>query len=152
MKPFKFRLKAVLFLRQQDKEKALAKYADAMRRRRDVEQTLKHGQRRIESLQELMSSNREDTFSAREQSLYLSNMQSIDHENQGIISKLEQAKKEEKVCLDELTEARKLLELLKILSDKQKEKHLFEEFKKDEQLVEELINCRRNSMFQISNL
>jgi len=142
MKAFSFRLETLLHLREMAKDKAIAEYGLAIARREDAQKVLQERKRQMEDLREEIGRRRSTGFSGSEQNSY---NRSIERAKEAIIdcnSKFEEAKKIAQAKRELYLSADSQFKSLLKLKEKQRDRHIEVETKKEEMQLEDIISSR----------
>ena len=142
MKAFSFRLETLLHLREMAKDKAIAEYGLAIARREDAQKILQERKRQMEDLREEIGRRRSTGFSGSEQNSY---NRSIERAKEAIIdcnSKFEEAKKIAQAKRELYLSADSQFKSLLKLKEKQRDRHIEVETKKEEMQLEDIISSR----------
>ena len=142
MKAFSFRLETLLHLREMAKDKAIAEYGLAIARREEAQKVLQQRKRQMEDLREEISRRRSTGFSGSEQNSY---NRSIERAKEAIIdcnSKFEEAKKIAQAKRELYLSADSQFKSLLKLKEKQRDRHIEVETKKEEMQLEDIISSR----------
>ena len=142
MKAFSFRLETLLHLREMAKDKAIAEYGLAIARREDAQKILQERKRQMEDLREEIGRRRSTGFSGSEQNSY---NRSIERAKEAIIdcnSKFEEAKKIAQAKREFYLSADSQFKSLLKLKEKQRDRHIEVETKKEEMQLEDIISSR----------
>ena len=142
MKAFSFRLETLLQLREMAKDKAIAEYGLAIARREDAQKILQERKRQMEDLREEIGRRRSTGFSGSEQNSY---NRSIERAKEAIIdcnSKFEEAKKIAQAKRELYLSADSQFKSLLKLKEKQRDRHIEVETKKEEMQLEDIISSR----------
>ena len=142
MKAFSFRLETLLHLREMAKDKAIAEYGLAIASREDAQKVLQERKRQMEDLREEIGRRRSTGFSGSEQNSY---NRSIERAKEAIIdcnSKFEEAKKIAQAKRELYLSADSQFKSLLKLKEKQRDRHIEVETKKEEMQLEDIISSR----------
>ena len=142
MKAFRFRLETLLHLREMAKDKAIAEYGLAIARREEAQKVLQQRKRQMEDLREEIGRRRSTGFSGSEQNSY---NRSIERAKEAIIdcnSNFEEAKKIAQAKRQLYLSADSQFKSLLKLKEKQRDRHIEFETKKDEMQLEDIISSR----------
>ena len=142
MKAFSFRLETLLHLREMAKDKAIAEYGLAIARREEAQKVLEERKRQMEDLREEIGRRRSTGFSGSEQNSY---NRSIERAKEAIIdcnSKFEEAKKIAQAKRELYLSADSQFKSLLKLKEKQRDRHIEVETKKEEMQLEDIISSR----------
>ena len=142
MKAFSFRLETHLHLREMAKDKAIADYGLAIAKREASQNVLQERKLRLEDLREEIGRRRSTGFSGSEQSSY---NRSIDRAKEAIIdanSNFEEAKKIAQAKRELYLIADSQFKSLLKLKEKQRDRHIKVETKKEEMQLEDIISSR----------
>ena len=142
MKAFSFRLETLLHLREMAKDKAIADYGLAIAKREASQNVLQERKLRLEDLREEIGRRRSTGFSGSEQSSY---NRSIDRAKEAIIdanSNFEEAKKIAQAKRELYLIADSQFKSLLKLKEKQRDRHIKVETKKEEMQLEDIISSR----------
>jgi len=142
MKAFSFRLETLLHLREMAKDKAIAEYGLAIARREDAQKVLQERKRQMEDLREEIGRRRSTGFSGSEQNSY---NRSIERAKEAIIdcnSNFEEAKKIAQAKRELYLNADSQFKSLLKLKEKQRDRHIEFETKKEEMQLEDIISSR----------
>ena len=142
MKAFSFRLETLLHLREMAKDKAIADYGLAIAKREASQNVLQERKLRLEDLREEIGRRRSTGFSGSEQSSY---NRSIDRAKEAIIdanSNFEEAKKIAQAKRELYLIADSQFKSLLKLKEKQRDRHIKIETKKEEMQLEDIISSR----------
>ena len=142
MKAFSFRLETLLHLREMAKDKAIAEYGLAIARREEAQKVLQERKRQMEDLREEIGRRRSTGFSGSEQNSY---NRSIERAKEAIIdcnSKFEEAKKIAQAKRELYLSADSQFKSLLKLKEKQRDRHIEFETKKEEMQLEDIISSR----------
>ena len=143
MRKFRYRLEAVMRLRRLEKDRAMARFAKALRRRWDLEQTCRGHAGRLSRIQELVSRRRRKAFCGRLQGYYWGAMQEAVSLLRKAQNTVEQARREEEEVLQQFLLAKSKAEALEQLRRKQRQDHYRTETRWEEKAVEDLVNAGR---------
>ena len=142
MKAFSFRLETLLHLREMAKDKAIAEYGLAIARREEAQKVLQERKRQMEDLREEIGRRRSTGFSGSEQNSY---NHSIERSKEAIIdcnSNFEEAKKIAQAKRELYLNADSQFKSLLKLKEKQRDRHIEFETKKEEMQLEDIISSR----------
>ena len=142
MKAFSFRLETLLHLREMAKDKAIAEYGLAIARREDAQKVLQERKRQMEDLREEIGRRRSTGFSGSEQNSY---SRSIERAKEAIVdcnSNFEEAKKIAQAKRELYLSADSQFKSLLKLKEKQRDRHIEVETKKEEMQLEDIISSR----------
>ena len=142
MKAFSFRLETLLHLREMAKDKAIAEYGLAIARRENAQKVLQERKRQMKDLREEIGRRRSTGFSGSEQNSY---NRSIERAKEAIIdcnSKFEEAKKIAQAKRELYLSADSQFKSLLKLKEKQRDRHIEVETKKEEMQLEDIISSR----------
>ena len=142
MKAFSFRLETLLHLREMAKDKAIAEYGLAIARREEAQKVLQERKRQMEDLREEIGRRRSTGFSGSEQNSY---NRSIERAKEAIIdcnSNFEEAKKIAQAKRELYLNADSQFKSLLKLKEKQRDRHIEFETKKEEMQLEDIISSR----------
>ena len=142
MKAFSFRLETLLHLREMAKDKAIAEYGLAIASREDAQKVLQERKRQMEDLREEIGRRRSTGFSGSEQNSY---NRSIERVKEAIIdcnSNFEEAKKIAQAKRELYLSADSQFKSLLKLKEKQRDRHIEVETKKEEMQLEDIISSR----------
>jgi len=142
MKSFRFRLETLLHLREMAKDKAIAEYGLAIARRENAQKVLQERKRQMEDLREEIGRRRSTGFSGSEQNSY---NRSIERAKEAIIdcnSNFEETKKIAQAKRELYLSADSQFKSLLKLKEKQRDRHIDFETKKEEMQLEDIISSR----------
>lgn len=142
MRVFHFRLQALLNLREQAREEALAAYANSISAREREEEEEVAAARRLEQNREAMAARREGGFTGAEQSAYL---RAVDSAKNALVrqrAKVARAKRSEERARVSFLEADGAVKSLDRLKGRRREEHFRSEMKKEEHELEDVIGAR----------
>ena len=142
MRAFHFRLQALLNLREQTREEALAAYAESISKREHEQELEAAAARSLEQNREAMAARREGGFRGAEQSAYL---RAIDSAKNALVrqrAKLARAKLFEERTRAAFLEADGAVKSLDRLKERRRDEHFRSEMKKEEHELEDVIGAR----------
>ncbi len=142
MRAFHFRLQALLNLREQTREEALAAYAKSIAGREGEEEMEIAAVRRLEQNREVMAARRENGFTGAEQTAFL---RAVDSAKNALVrqrAKVARAKRTEERARAAFLEADGAVKSLDRLKDRRRDEHFRSEMKKEEHELEDVIGAR----------
>jgi flagellar protein FliJ len=142
MKPFKFKLDAVLKLRDFEKQAAHEAYAQAIKRRREIEDGCQYVSENLKKVQSEISSMRQAVFPAAMQQYFFGALQDLQDQLKKLMLELSKAEKAEEKKLNEFLQAKTKVDMLDKLKSKRFEAHFKEELYKEEKEIGDLVNSR----------
>lgn len=142
MKPFKFKLEALVTLKEAAKEKALEAYADALQRRAREQESYDSITETIKVVSDQVGQERKATFTGPEQAKHAKHIQELNRNLRNAFELLMKAHEVESERLKELIICKGELEVLLQLKEKQKNAHVAHEALKEEKAIEDLVTAR----------
>ncbi len=131
-------------LRRIEKDRAMAGFAKALRRRYDLEQTCRGHAGRLRRIQELVSRRRRKDFCGRLQGYYWGAMEEADSLLRKAQNTVEQARREEEEVLKQFLLAKTKAEALEQLRKRRQQNHYRTESRLEEKAIEDLFNAGRS--------
>lgn len=147
MKPFTFRLEAVLMLRESEKQKAYEAYGMAIQRRRAIEERIMGISQELKDLRARITDLRKSVFPASLQPSFMGALQDGENRLQHQLAELSKAEQFEQKQLNAFLEAKHRGDILEKLKEKRKETHLRELFREEEKEIEDLVHTRYEPAF-----
>lgn len=142
MKPFQFRLDAVLMLRESEKQDAYQAYGYAIRKRRALEAACRRVSDELHELRRQISALRASVFPASLQPHFFSALQDKEERLNSLLKQLARAEQTEQEKLDAFLEAKARVDILEKLKSKRRQAHFREAFRQEEKAIEDLVNLR----------
>ncbi len=142
MKPFVFRLDAVLMLRESEKQVAFDAYGVAIRKRQKLEETCHQTSQYLHKLREIIAQQRQSVFPAALQPAFMNELQDGEENLQNQLKQLARAEQTEQEKLDAFLEAKTRVDVLEKLKQKRRSSHQYAQYKEEEKELDDLVNAR----------
>lgn len=142
MKPFTFRLQALLDLREMKRREALEAYAHATQARQEAQDMVTDAEATLRRLQDALRESRERGMSPAQVAHAFAYLEGQRHELEKLRQRLEQTTDRQHETLEAYKESKREKELIERLRDKRREKYLAEQRRKEEADLDDITMMR----------
>lgn len=142
MKPFNFRLDAVLMLRESERQGAFEAYGIAIRKRQKLEDACRATSQSLHDLRKRIAELRASVFPASLQPAFMSELQDGEETLQNQLKQLARAEQIEQEKLNTFLEAKSRVDILEKLKHKRQDAHRQAAFREEEKELDDLVSLR----------